>query len=178
MRKIPGTTCGVTAACVGLMSLTTMAMAEPSTFYNATTQQGIYLPSMPAQNGFDEVRGADGTSCRSSMGNNGAFFDAGAIANDSPEGNAAGGMLYGRIVVPLGDRPRRIDCSRLYELEIKRLQHELQLARMGGGIKGTTQAENAAAPVWQTSGWTTKARRVDGAEVLPDSATIIEPKKK
>lgn len=178
MWKISGATLGLTAACAGLMSLATMAAAEPSTFYNATSQQGIFLPPVPAQNGFDEVRGADGTACRSSMGNNGVFLDAGAIANESPEGNSAGGMVYGRIVVPLGERPRRIDCTRLYELEIKRLQHELHLARMGGSIKGTTQAENATAPVWQTDGWTTKARRIDGAEVLPDQATIIEPQKK
>ncbi|MCB1506996.1 MAG: hypothetical protein KDJ47_18680 [Hyphomicrobiaceae bacterium] len=100
------------------------------------------------------------------MGNNGAFFDAGAIANESPDGGTAGGMVYGRIVVPLGERPHRIDCSRLYELEIKRLQHELQIARMGGGmVQNSTTAENASTPSWQTEGWTTKARRVDGSEI-------------
>lgn len=178
MRKIFGAASGLMAACVGLMSLTTRGLADPSTYYNATAQQGIFLPPMPAQTGFDEVRGADGTACRSSMGNNGAFLDAGAIANDSPEGNSAGGMIYGRIIVPLGERTRRIDCTRLYELEIKRLQHELQLVRMGGNVKGTTQAENVAAPKWQIDGWTTKARRVDGAEVLPDQALVTEPQKK
>lgn len=153
MRKIFGAASGLMAACVGLMSLTTRGLADPSTYYNATAQQGIFLPPMPAQTGFDEVRGADGTACRSSMGNNGAFLDAGAIANDSPEGNSAGGMIYGRIIVPLGERTRRIDCTRLYELEIKRLQHELQLVRMSSVKFRLVRQSGFGRPALDFPGW-------------------------
>jgi hypothetical protein len=42
-----------------------------------------------------------------------------------------GAAVYGRVVIPLGKRPRRVDCTSLYELEIERLRMELELMRMG-----------------------------------------------
>ena len=37
---------------------------------------------------------------------------------------------YARITVPLGKKPKRLDCSKLYELEIVRLKEEIALLRM------------------------------------------------
>ena len=38
-----------------------------------------------------------------------------------------------RIIVPLGASPKRLDCARLYDLEIERLKAEIeQLKRRGG----------------------------------------------
>lgn len=34
------------------------------------------------------------------------------------------------MIMPLGETPKRIDCSRLYEIELERLQQEIQLLRM------------------------------------------------
>lgn len=34
---------------------------------------------------------------------------------------------YARVVIPLGTRPKRIDCSQIFELEIERLRKELEL---------------------------------------------------
>lgn len=44
--------------------------------------------------------------------------------------------VYSRVVVPLGHSPKRVDCTRLHELEIERLRMELELARMGLGEPG------------------------------------------
>ena len=39
-------------------------------------------------------------------------------------------LAYARVTMPLGKRPKRIDCSRVYELEIERLREEVALLRM------------------------------------------------
>ena len=42
-----------------------------------------------------------------------------------------GTIGYARIIVPLGASPRRLDCARLYDLEIARLKAEIQLLKTG-----------------------------------------------
>lgn len=37
------------------------------------------------------------------------------------------GLVYARVTIPLGNGPQRIDCSRLYELEIARLRQQVEL---------------------------------------------------
>ena len=39
-------------------------------------------------------------------------------------------LAYARVTIPLGKQPKRIDCSRMYEWEIERLQEEIALLRM------------------------------------------------
>lgn len=106
-------------------------------------QFGFNLPRPPIPNGFDEVRAADGTTCRSSIAGNGAYLDFGGIgAEDSPgAGSLSGATVYGRITVPLGKKPGRIDCTTLYQLELQRLQHELNLAKAALHNKSTTQSD-------------------------------------
>ncbi len=38
---------------------------------------------------------------------------------------------YVRLIVPLGSPPKRLDCIRLYEMELQRLRQELTLMKMG-----------------------------------------------
>jgi hypothetical protein len=95
---------------------------------------GFNLPGVTLSQGHDEVRAADGTTCRSAVGGSGAYMDVGVIGN--PEQDAGGNSsmsAYGRIVVPLGVMPKRVDCSRLYDLEVQRLELELKLSQMGLG---------------------------------------------
>lgn len=40
------------------------------------------------------------------------------------------GLLYARVTIPLGKRPQRLDCSRLYELEIARLRQQVEMLTM------------------------------------------------
>ncbi len=119
---------------------------------DSTTSAGFTLPGVTLSQGTDEVRAADGTSCRSAVGGSGAYVDMGLIGN---KGNSSDGSYYGRVVVPLGKGPKRLDCSRLYELEVERLQLELELAKAGLGRQQdpsldqteTSSLEENAAPV-------------------------------
>ncbi|MFK5979014.1 MAG: hypothetical protein QM488_09035 [Rhizobiaceae bacterium] len=91
---------------------------------------GFSLPGVQLPQGHDEVRAADGTTCRSAVSGSGAYLDVGIIG--SPDQAQAGNLShYGRIVIPLGRKPKRLDCTRLYNLEIQRLQIELRLMQMG-----------------------------------------------
>lgn len=116
-----------------------------STLANANGT-GVYLPPAPrGAGGEDSIETADGTRCRQSINSNGAYLDVGAAGSAaSPLNNDLGGtnlllysqerdrkaLAYVRVTIPLGRRPERIDCSRLYEMEITRLKRELELLRM------------------------------------------------
>lgn len=98
-----------------------------SSSYN---QNGFNLPSIPNVTGQDIVRGSGGISCQSSVGSGGPNFDLGIIGSNDMY-NRDSTAVYGRITVPLGKRPKRVDCTKLYDLEISRLRMELQLMRAG-----------------------------------------------
>jgi len=98
-----------------------------SSIYN---QSSVFLPTPPVAHGQDSVRGASGLSCQSAVASGGPYLDLGMIgAQDVFNRDTA--TVYGRIVVPLGKRPKRPDCTKLYDLEIARLRMELELLRMG-----------------------------------------------
>ena len=103
-----------------------------SSSYN---QQGFNLPTAPRASGQDIIRGAGGVSCQSAVGGNGPTLDMGVIGtNDIYARNST--ALYGRVTVQLGKKPQRVDCNRLYNLEVERLKMEIQLLRagsLGGG---------------------------------------------
>ncbi|MBX7534102.1 hypothetical protein K3175_00355 [Qipengyuania sp. GH1] len=77
------------------------------------------------------------------MNSNGAYLDmgaAGTAASPLPDETDTlrfynserdqRGIVYVRVTIPLGDRPDRIDCTRLYEMELARLREEIELLRM------------------------------------------------
>jgi hypothetical protein len=109
----------------------------------AAAQPGIYLPPAPqGPGGEDTIETQSGTRCRQSINGNQGYVDvgiAGSAASGMPEtGNVfvsinerdRQALGYARITIPLGKKPRRLDCSRIYELEIQRLQAELALLKM------------------------------------------------
>jgi hypothetical protein len=126
-------------ACVQSFLLAACLLA-PS---GASLAQGIYLPPAPqGPGGEDAIETSSGTRCRQSINGNGAYVDvgvAGSTANRfrnfySVDGNANRGgteaLGYARITMPLGKTPTRLDCSRLYELEIARLKREIELLEL------------------------------------------------
>ena len=136
-------------AAIALSFIGQNAMAQQFTNNNNNQNFGFNLPSAPLPSGFDEVRASDGTTCRSSMSGNGAYLDIGGIGGQSNQsGKFDSATVYGRVVIPLGEKPGRIDCRSLYQLEIERLKHELRLVRSGGG--SGQPAGNAS---WQKEGW-------------------------
>lgn len=108
-------------------------------------------PYQQTSPGGDEVRARDGTSCR--MGQHPTpVVDMGVSGGNNPYGMGNGyyaanqfgnqqqmrAEVYGRIVIPLQvSGIERVDCNRLYELEVERLQIEIELLKKGqqGGIQ-------------------------------------------
>lgn len=78
--------------------------------------------------------------CSQSINSNAGYLDIGVVGgglssygaggvSGSPDPQSAIG--YARIVVPLGAAPRRLDCTALYELEIRKLKQEIDLLKIG-----------------------------------------------
>lgn len=127
MREVPGYKGAIAGSALALALGGFLSSAGAQ---EATQNAGFSLPGVTLPSGTDEVRAADGTSCRSAVGGNGAYLDVGVIGKQSASNDNA---YYGRVVVPLGKAPRRLDCASLYELEIERLKLELELAKAGMG---------------------------------------------
>lgn len=109
----------------------------------AMAQSGFYLPSVSTSSGQDEFRAADGTTCRSTMDGTkrvevGTYANGGrgdpygnyglSGYNTSTQSNSSAGV-YGRLTVSLDASPSRIDCNRLYKLEIERRELELEIMK-------------------------------------------------
>ena len=134
-----------------LIGLTAPAFADTN-YYQNYSQFGMNLPSTALPTGQDEIRTADGTSCRSSVGGDGAYMDMGLIGTPENEDTSSSAAAYGRLVIPLGRKSGRLDCNQLYSLEIARLKMELALARQGlSGSQNT--AESKINSDWATEGW-------------------------
>lgn len=125
------------AAALALAAAATPALADP---------RGVYLPPAPTgPGGDDSIETSSGTRCRQSINSNGAYLDVGTVASarrtadggrsvlyDDPGGSEA--TTYARITIPLGHRPKRIDCTRVYEMELARLRQEVDMLKMGLNI--------------------------------------------
>ena len=119
------------AACLGLLSAPGLA------------SDGVYLPQAPqGPGGEDSIETASGTRCRQSINSNGAYLDVGLSGRAAKPMSDAQSLItindrdsealaYVRVTMPLGSRPKRIDCSHVYKLEIQRLQQEVELLKMG-----------------------------------------------
>lgn len=90
----------------------------------------------------DEVRSRDGVICRE--GSQGSSLDIGVAANSGTSGYPGylgapqnignnNATAYARVTIPLGGARQRVDCNRLYELELQRLRLELEQARQSQG---------------------------------------------
>ena len=88
--------------------------------------------------GEDSITTSEGVRCSQSINSNGGYLDVGVaggnIGQPSYGGSldtAQGSLGYARVVIPLGNSPRRLNCARLYELEIQRLKAEIQMLQVG-----------------------------------------------
>jgi len=119
----------------------------------ALAQPGVSLPPAPqGPGGEDTIETSSGTRCRQSINSNRGYLDvgvAGSIRSGLPgqqtsvPGSAfptgifvtindrdREALAYARVTIPLGRQPKRLDCSRIFELEIQRLREEIALLRM------------------------------------------------
>jgi hypothetical protein len=134
MREIFGSKSTITTGIVIVLSCLISQSAR------ADSTSSFALPGVSLPQGTDEVRAADGTSCRSAVGGNGAYLDMGAIGN--PSDNMKTSSVYGHVVIPLGRSPKRLDCTQLYQLEVERLKMELELAKAGLGRAQDPEMDN------------------------------------
>ncbi|WP_244631304.1 hypothetical protein [Aureimonas sp. ME7] len=132
-------------------------------YYLNQSQSGFNLPGVSLPQGQDEVRAADGTTCRSAVGGSGAYLDVGAINGSNNRNNDV--ATYGRVVIPIGRSGKRLNCSELYELEVARLRAELKLLQMGVA-NGRSSRQDAAtqggvsdSAAWANTGWTDDKKR-------------------
>ncbi|MCJ2009370.1 hypothetical protein [Methylobacterium sp. J-092] len=114
----------------------------------AQAQAGFYLPSSPTSAGQDEFHAADGTSCRTTMdgmkrmevGSYGAGGDnlyGSAYSYSYPYGSTTAtkqptqknGGVYARFSMSLDASPSRMDCNKLYELELERRRLEIEVMK-------------------------------------------------
>ena len=139
MRTIPGHQAQALIAGLIALALADAAAQEAETPPQAIlvppqssvfNQNTMSLPAAPMVSGQDVVRGADGTTCQSAVASGGPYLDVGVLQSQDfyARDSAA---LYGRVVIPIGRKARRVDCTRLYQLEIERMRMELELLRMG-----------------------------------------------
>ena len=105
----------------------------------AFAADGILLPSPPVgPGGEDAITTSEGVRCSQSINSSGGYLDFGVAGGDLssyPIGGATTGsnsaIGYARIIVPIGGAPKRLDCARLYDLEIARLKAEIELLKVG-----------------------------------------------
>jgi hypothetical protein len=158
--------------------VSTQAFAD-SNYIQNNQQFGVNLPQAALPSGSDEIRTTDGATCRSAVGGDGAYMDIGVIG--SPEGRdaSASAAAYGRIVVPLGYKAKRLDCTKLYDLEIRRLKMELELARMGTSGSANT-ASAAMNSNWAEEGWANQpaAAPAKARPAKPEPAAVIYAEEK
>lgn len=104
----------------------------------AEAADGLFLPAAPHESGGeDSITTPSGLSCRQSLNRGGPILDLGVGAiGGSAQGRSdlydthnddATAIAYARIIIPLGEKPKRIDCSQIYLLEIERLRREIEL---------------------------------------------------
>lgn len=150
-------------AAVGMGLFAAPALAQD--YIIQQNQNGFDLPGVSMPQGQDEVRASDGTTCSASVAGTGAYLDVGVIRGGrSNSGNDL--ATYGRVVVPIGRKPKRLDCSKLYELEVERLRMELQLLKMGVADGATTAST------------TPNGEGQQAASDEPTKASVVEPRRK
>ena len=146
MRKVLRASQVLTLSLLPALAVVSRGLAEDILNLNQN-QTGFSLPGVTLPQGQDEVHASDGTTCRSAVSGSGAYLDLGVIRGNNNSNQANSDIAtYGRVVIPIGRTPKRVDCSRLYELEVERLQLELKLLKMGLGADGQTTGSVAASP--------------------------------
>lgn len=83
---------------------------------NALANTVIPQPVMPT--GSNSFRTSDGMTCSNSA-SSGSYMESGVFTMPNQySGNTDTGG-YVRVLIPIGGRPKAIDCNRLYDMELK-----------------------------------------------------------
>ncbi|MFA0310706.1 hypothetical protein BH581_03560 [Vibrio splendidus] len=125
---------------VSILSLTISKLAFAS----------FYIPSANVPSGYDRISTADGTTCEASITPE-MYLQTGMYTtvtddkydtensdqyksiNNRTDSDDSG--VYVQLVIPLGKKQERLNCNRLYDLEIKRLKAELNKLKIEAQLK-------------------------------------------
>ncbi len=84
------------------------------------------------------VQPSEGVRCSQSINSSGGYLDFGVAGGNldtyttpTVGGPGQSAIGYARLIIPIGAAPKRLDCSRLYDLEIQRLKAEIQMLKVG-----------------------------------------------
>ena len=75
--------------------------------------------------------------CSQSINSSGGYLDFGVAGGDLSSyttpgtSNAQSAIGYARVIIPIGPAPKRLDCARLYEMEIARLKAQIEMLKVG-----------------------------------------------
>jgi hypothetical protein len=103
-----------------------------STLSNAQNgSMTLSMPSAPGSFQSDRFRAGDldcsmaiGSATNLEFGVLGVINNNQQITNGAPQNRDVG--VYGRIIIPIGAPKGRVDCNRLYEMELKKRAMEIQ----------------------------------------------------
>ncbi|CCN86039.1 conserved exported hypothetical protein [Vibrio nigripulchritudo SFn27] len=101
--------------------------------------ESLSIPSATIPSGYDRITTSDGTTCESTIASD-MYIQTGVMglkAGHDYADNTYGRYkhnnleardnfgVYAQLVIPIGKKRERIDCNRLYELEIRHLKEQL-----------------------------------------------------
>lgn len=104
----------------------------------------LSIPSATIPSGYDRITTSDGTTCESTIASD-MYVQTGlmGVKVDHDSADSPGARhhherlqdrdkfgVYAQIVIPIGNKRKRIDCNRLYELEIRHLKEQLMKLKL------------------------------------------------
>jgi len=118
-----------------LMMMSSMAWAQSSSL-------NLNLPSTPGSYASDRIRTSENDECSMAIGGsvnvefgvvgvinqNGPFYNNQGLYPEGydPDGIVKDVGVYAKITIPLNAPKTRLDCNRLYQLELERTRMEIQ----------------------------------------------------
>ena len=118
-----------------LMMMSSMAWAQSSSL-------NLNLPSTPGSYASDRIRTSENVECSMAIGGsvnvefgvvgvinqNGPFYNNQGLYPEGydPDGIVKDVGVYAKITIPLNAPKSRLDCNRLYQLELERTRMEIQ----------------------------------------------------
>ncbi|NRF12899.1 hypothetical protein [Vibrio coralliilyticus] len=111
----------------------------------------FYIPSAVVPNGYDRISTSDGTTCEASIAPD-MYLQTGLYTTGTRDeyedrtsslyqgsanrtGSDSSG-IYVQLVIPIGKKTERLNCNRLYDLEIEKLKAELNKLKIESQLQG------------------------------------------
>lgn len=81
------------------------------------------MPTVKTPSGYDRVKTSDGLTCESSVASD-TYIQTGIYSVNSEDS-----AVFAQVVIPLTGARKRLDCSKLYDLELRARAQEIELLK-------------------------------------------------